>query len=79
MDETDGIKVPTQHYEYGRTYTIRFELEGNSMRVYINNLEMKEKLFIPNGQKVFYVGYYLPMQAGVDAEVRDIKVDGQFR
>jgi hypothetical protein len=79
VNENTGTKVGTQHYEYGRTYTIRLELVGNSMRVYINNVKMAEELLIPTGQKAFYIGYTLPIVAGVDAEVRDITIDGVAR
>ncbi|MCK7520406.1 MAG: hypothetical protein MZV64_23335 [Ignavibacteriales bacterium] len=51
VNENTGTKVGTQHYEYGRTYTIRLELVGNSMRVYINNVRMNEELLIPTGSK----------------------------
>ena len=79
VGENTGIKVPDQHYEYGRTYTIRFELSGSVMNVYINNLKMKESLLIPDGQKVFYVGYSLPVLAGADALVTDVTVDGVLK
>ncbi len=76
VGENNGVKLGTQHYEYGNTYTIRFELSGNTMRVYINNVKQDEELFIPTGQKVFYIGYSLPMIAGADVEISDITVDG---
>lgn len=74
-----GTKVGTQHYEYGRTYTIRLELVGNFMKVYINGREMLETPYIPTGQKVFYIGYNIPIISGVDVEVKDITIDGAPR
>lgn len=77
VNEYTGTKVGTQHYEYGRTYTIRLELMGNSMKVFINNVKMDEELLIPTGQKVFYIGYNVPIIAGVDVEVSGLTIDGQ--
>lgn len=79
VNENTGTRMGTQHYEYGRTYTIRLELVGNSMKVYINGRKMTEELLIPTGQKAFYIGYTLPIAAGVDAEVKDITIDGVAR
>lgn len=79
VNENMGTKVGTQHYEYGRTYTIRLELVGNSMRIYINGRKMTEELLIPTGQKAFFVGYTLPVAAGVDAEVKELTIDGIAR
>jgi hypothetical protein len=79
VNENAGTKVGSQHYEYGRIYTIRLELVGNSMKVYINGLKMSEELLIPTGQKAFYIGYTLPIAAGVDAEIKDITIDGVAR
>ena len=76
VNENTGTKVGTQHYEYGRTYTIRLELVGNSMRIYINGRKMTEELLIPTGQKAFFIGYTLPIAAGVDAEVKELTIDG---
>ena len=76
VNESNGSKVGTQHYEYGRTYTIRLELVGNIMKVYINDLEMDKTPRIPTGSKVFYIGYNIPIIAGVDVKVSDITVDG---
>lgn len=76
VNENTGTKVGTQHYEYGRTYTIRLELVGNSMKVYINGRKMTEELLIPTGQKAFFIGYTLPIAAGVDAEVKELTIDG---
>jgi hypothetical protein len=77
VNENSGTKVGSQHYEYGQTYTIRLELVGNSMKVYINNVKMTEELLIPTGQKVFYIGYNVPIIAGVDVEVSEVTIDGQ--
>jgi hypothetical protein len=79
VNENTGTKVGTQHYEYGRTYTIRLELVGNSMKVYLNGRKMTDELLIPTGQKAFYIGYTLPIAAGVDAEVKDLTIDGVAR
>lgn len=77
--ENAGVKINSQHYEYGRTYNIRFELAGSVMRLFINNIRQNENLSIPDGEKVFYIGYNLPTLAGIDAEVTNIKVDGVAR
>ncbi len=77
--ENAGVKMTNQHYEYGRTYHIRFELAGSVMRLFINNIKQNENLSIPDGEKVFYIGYNLPTLAGIDAEVTNIKVDGIAR
>lgn len=76
INENNGVKVGSQHYEYGRTYTIRLELVGNIMKVYINGLEMDKKPLIPTSPKVFYIGYNIPIIAGVDVKVSNITVDG---
>lgn len=76
INENNGAKVGSQHYEYGRTYTIRLELVGNTMKVYINGLEMDKKPLIPTSPKVFYIGYNIPIIAGVDVKVSNITVDG---
>lgn len=79
VGESTGSRIESRHYEYGRTYTIRFELAGSSMRVFINDVNTNEILLIPAGQKVFYVGYNLPTLAGVDAEIMDVWVDGVLK
>lgn len=76
VGENNGVKITTQHYEYSRTYRIRLELVGGLMRVYINDLKMNESLSIPDGAKVFYIGYTLPALAGMDVEVSNIRIDG---
>jgi len=75
VGEANGIKIMTQHYEYSRTYNIRFELIGGFMRVYINDIRMDESLTIPDGSKVLYIGYDLPPLAGMDVEITNIRVD----
>lgn len=79
VGENNGSSLTTQHYEYGRTYTIRLELTGSVMRVYINNIRQNENLAIPTGSKVFYIGYNLPTLAGVDVEVTNVKIDGVLK
>ena len=76
VGENTGSKIASQHYEYGRTYTIRLVLSGGSMSIYINGVDVKETLSIPSGPKVFYIGYNLPTLAGADIEITDIQVDG---
>lgn len=75
--ESTGTKYPTQHYLYGRTYTVRLELRGISADIYINNSRLTDRITIPAGEKVLYIGYDLPIQSGADIEVFDIKVDGE--
>jgi hypothetical protein len=77
--ENNGAKFPSQHYEYGRTYTIRLELTGSIMSIYVNNTKLNESLAIPAGSKVFYIGYNLPAFSGIDAEVTSINIDGVFK
>jgi len=77
--ENDGAKFPSQHYEYGNTYTIRLELTGSIMSIFINNIKLTESLSLPSGAKEFYIGYSLPSYAGLDVEVTNIKVDGVFK
>jgi hypothetical protein len=77
--ESIGSKVSNQHYEYGRKYKIRLELSGVAMSVYINGLKMDEDLAIPDGPKVFYIGYNLPLVAGMDIEITNITVDGMSK
>jgi len=74
--ENTGTRLGTQHYEYGHDYDIRFELSGNVMKIYINNYKLQEDLFIPTGQKVFYIGYDLPIISSADVEIRDLTIDG---
>ena len=76
LGENTGTKVTSQHYEYGRTYSVRLELAGVLMRVFINDVRMSKDLALPSGRKAFVIGYDLPVQAGVDAEISDIRVDG---
>jgi len=74
--ESNGNPLTTQHYLYGRTYDVRLELQGLSMKIYINNVDTKETVSIPSGPKVFYIGYNLPLLAGADVEIKDIVMDG---
>jgi hypothetical protein len=46
------------------------------MNVYINGIDTKEIVSIPSGPKMFYIGYKLPLQAGVDATIKNITLDG---
>jgi hypothetical protein len=46
------------------------------MNISINGTELDETLSIPAGPKVFYIGYNLPLLAGVNVEVTDISIDG---
>lgn len=77
--ENNGAKYPTQHYEYGRTYTIRFEMTGSIMSIFVNNTKLNDNLSIPAGPKVFYIGYSLPAYAGIDTEITNIKIDGVLK
>ncbi len=77
--EFSGSKIKSQHYEYSRKYNIRLELSGVVMIVYINNVRMDEDLTLPDGPKVFYIGYSLPIVGGVDAEITNIKIDGAYK
>lgn len=75
--ESTGTKYPTQHYLYGRTYTVRLVLTGIFADIYINDVRLTDRITIPAGEKVFYIGYDLPVQSGADIEVFDIEVDGK--
>jgi hypothetical protein len=75
-NESNGDPLATQHYEYNNTYDMRLELNGISMKIYINNTDTGETISIPSGPKVFYIGYNLPLLAGVEAEIKDITIDG---
>ena len=79
VGENNGSRLSTQHYEDGRTYTIRLELTGSVMAVFINNSRQNENLAIPSNPNVFYIGYNLPTLAGVDVEVTNVRIDGVFR
>lgn len=75
-NESNGNPLATRHYEYNNTYDVRLEVNGITMKIYINNVDTKETLGIPSGPKVFYIGYNLPLLAGVEAEIKDITIDG---
>ena len=77
--ENNGAAIQGQHYGYGNTYSIRLELTGNVMGVYINNIKMNEVLAVPVGPKVFYIGYNLPSHASMDVIVSELKIDGALK
>ncbi len=77
--EFNGTPLGTQHYEYKRTYTIRFELAGGLMDIFINGFKVNERLAIPTGSKVLYIGYDLPVMASIDVEIKNIQVDGVLK
>ena len=77
--EFTGSKVKNQHYEYGKRYHIRLELSSTAMSVYINGAKMDEELGIPDGPKVFYIGYKLPIVSGADLEIANIRIDGTLK
>jgi len=79
LGETTGSKITTQHYEYGQTYTIRLELTGISIRIYINNMQTSDTLSLPAGPKAFFIGYDLPTMAGADVAISDVRVDGNLK
>ncbi|MCL4275683.1 MAG: hypothetical protein KJZ77_17560 [Anaerolineales bacterium] len=79
VGDANGYRYQGQRYEFGRTYTIRFELTGNIMRVLINGNDIKESLKIPTDDKVFYIGYHLPVAAGIDVSIKDVMVDDILR
>jgi hypothetical protein len=76
ITESTGTALRTQHPSYRRTYDVRLVLKGVVMEIYIDNLKLNETIGIPGGAKVFYIGYNLPLQAGVEATISDISVDG---
>jgi len=77
--ENNGAPVEGRHYGYGNTYSIRLELTGNVMSVYINNVRLDEAPIVPVGPKVFYIGYNLPSFASIDVNVTDVKIDGVLK
>lgn len=76
VGENAGVKLGTQHYEYGRTYNIRLLLSVNQMDVFINGYRINESLEIPTGSKTFYIGYTIPVYTKMDIELSNITVDG---
>ena len=78
-DESTGSKIPNQHYEYGRTYNIRLELSDIQMSIYINDIKMQEQLSMPDGDKVFYIDYNMPILSGLDLQIRNLSFDGEIR
>jgi len=79
VDENNGARLTDQHYEYRTTYTLRFELTGSVMSVFINNIRLNQNLSIPGGSKVFYMGYNVTAYAGVDVQVTNFKINGSPR
>lgn len=79
VDENNGAKLKNQHYEYRQTYTIRFELTGSIMSIFINNIKLNENLSIPGGSKVFYLGYNVAPYSGLEVEITNFKIDGSGR
>jgi hypothetical protein len=77
--EFTGTKIPNQHYEYGRTYNIRLELSDIKLRVYINGKLMQEQLSLPDGDKVFYIDYNMPLLSGLDLQIKNLSFDGEIR
>jgi hypothetical protein len=77
--ESSSTPLGTQHYEHNRTYKIQLELKGGVMDVYINGVKMNESLAIPDGSKVLYIGYSLPVMAGMDVEISNLRVDGVLK
>jgi hypothetical protein len=75
IDEANGSKVTTQHYEYAQKYAVQLELTGAIIHVYINGNQMNKDLSMPSGQKVFLIGYNLPPLANADIQITDIQVD----
>ena len=75
-DESVGVRVGDRHYEYGKIYNICLELTGSVLHIYVDGVELDESLSVPVGLKVFHIGYNLPLLAGVDVEVADIRIDG---
>ncbi len=77
--ETTGSKIPNQHYEYGRTYNIRLELSDIRLSVYINGTKMQEQLSLPDGEKLFYIDYNMPLLSGLDLQIKNLSFDGEIR
>lgn len=75
LDQTVGSRFVSQHPSYNRTYTVRLELKGLSMEIYINGAQLQEEVTVPAGSKVLYIGYNLPVQAGVEVEITDLTVN----
>ena len=77
--ESTGSKIPNQHYEYGRTYNIRLELSDIKLSVYINGVRMQEQLSLPDGDKLFYIDYNMPILSGLDLQINNLSFDGEIR
>lgn len=46
------------------------------MGVTIDGTALNEEIFVPAGERVFWIGYDLPALAGVDIHITDLRVDG---
>jgi len=77
--ESTGSRIPNQHYEYGRTYNIRLELSDIQLSVYINGIKMQEQLSLPDGEKLFYIDYNMPLLSGLDLQIKNLSFDGEIR
>jgi hypothetical protein len=75
-DQAAGSKVIGQHPDLQKAYSIKLELSGLSMKIYINNVNAKE-VVIPQGPKVLYIGYSLAPASGADVEISGLKINGQ--
>lgn len=74
--ETSGVKVRGKHNEYRHVYDVRLELNGSTLSVSIDDVPFGETLILPSGPKVFYIGYNLPVLAGINAQVSELTIDG---
>jgi len=75
-DQTVGNKIIGQHPEFSTKYSIKMELSGLSVKIYINNANTKE-VTLAAGSKVLYIGYSLAPASGADVEISGLKIDGQ--
>jgi hypothetical protein len=75
-NQVSGSKLGGQHPLFNKSYPIKLELNGLSMKVYINNAR-PEEVTIPDGPKVFYLGYSAATAGEVDAEIIGLTIDGQ--
>ena len=46
------------------------------MEIYLDGNKLRDEVTIPPGTKVFYFGYYLPIQAGTVINITDLTVNG---
>ena len=75
-NQVTGSKLGGSHPSYKKTYQIKLELNGLSMKVSINNGK-PEDVTIPDGAKVLYIGYSLPTAGETDVEISGLTIDGQ--